>query len=133
MSPRLRSYVLMLAAVIGINVMASRPVQAASILYSASGAAAGNSSLYTVDVSTGAATLVGGIGFARVNAISFNPISGILYGISNGLLQNDPDVLISINRTTGTGTTVATLTGATSLFVPDMAFSATGELLTRAR
>ena len=98
---------------------------AAATLYATNGAGlglgGGASSLYTIDTTTGLATLVGATGFNEVVGIDFNPLNGKLYGVSNGSQQ-----LLTINLTTGAGTAVATL--SPSFQSPDLAFSATGTL-----
>lgn len=78
----------------------------------------GNASLYSVNPTTGAATLIGATGFGRVSAIAFSP-SGVLYGIAG----NSGD-LITINTTTGVGTSV----GNTGITATDMSFTSGGVL-----
>lgn len=102
-------------------IAAGLPAQAAPILYGTTGSGNTASSLYRIDATTGAATLVGAIGFNEVVSIDFNPVDGLLYGISNG-----SHTLITINTTTGAGTAVATLLPAFQS--PDMSFSPTGTL-----
>src|SRR5689334_1820582 len=65
-------------------------------------------SLYTLSPTTGAATLVGSIGFSNVGAMAFGP-GGVLYGI--GLNGGGAGALITINTATGAGTQVALITG----------------------
>ena len=73
-------------------------------------------SLFTINTSTGAATLIGPTGlltpqgFSAVSAIAFDPITGVLYGILGGATNGAQ--LITINRTTGAGTVVGPLVGA---------------------
>jgi hypothetical protein len=73
--------------------------------------------LYTVNVSTGVASLVGDTGLTRVQSLDFSP-SGVLYGWDVGL------GLITINTTTGVATDVNPSVGATAdiqgiVFSPD--------------
>src|SRR5579862_6767035 len=65
-------------------------------------------SLYTLSPTTGAATLVGAIGFNQVGAIAFGP-GNVLFGV--GTNGTGTAVLITINTTTGAGTLVAPITG----------------------
>jgi hypothetical protein len=86
-------------------------VQAASLIYgSAYSGPNGPASLYTINPATGAATLVGPIGFDQVGALDFSPSSGVLYGTGLRPSDNAP-VLLTINTTTGAGTLVSTLVG----------------------
>ena len=98
---RLKSLFLVLAAILITGAVlvapgvtdpgrAVRPVSAATsvILY---GAAADNpvgksdgqaiSFLYRIDPATGAATLIGSIGYRGVSALDFEPATGVLYGV----------------------------------------------------
>jgi hypothetical protein len=125
MNLRLRSYVLMLAAAIGINAVASQQAAAASMLFGVAGGA-NSSTLYTIDVTSGAATTVGDIGFAMVGGISFNPLNGLLYGVTNGT-----NSLITINTTTGAGTLSKSITPSVTgqtLLASDIAFDPGGTL-----
>jgi hypothetical protein len=86
------------------------PVQAQStstIYGSAFSGSSGASTLYTIDATTGAATVVGPIGVARVGALAFGP-NGKLYGVGFDTTAND-SVLITINPATGAGTVVGLL------------------------
>jgi hypothetical protein len=60
-----------------------------------------NSSLYRVDESTGAATLIGDTGFERFGGLAFAP-SGTLYGYT-------PGALYTLNTTTGAATRIGFL------------------------
>ena len=63
----------------------------------------GASTLYNIDPNTGIAAPIGtGIGFDRVSGIDFDPTTGILYGMG----ATDTFQLITINTTTGVGTSV---------------------------
>ena len=80
--------------------------------------------MYTIDPTTGAATLVGAIGFNRVGAIAFDPTTGILYG--EGTDPSSTHVLLSIDRSTGAGTVIGP-TGVNSPF-QDISFRSDGTL-----
>jgi hypothetical protein len=95
----------------------------ASILYGVSGAGQSASSLYTIDPTTGAATLIGATGFNEITSIDFNSVTGILWGISNETKE-----LITIDTTTGLGTAVATMSWDRNS--PDMSFDSSGVLYT---
>jgi len=60
-------------------------------------------SLYTINTSTGSASLVGALGFGGIMDLAFDS-HGTLYGVSNGLY--------TINTTTGAGTQVAASAGS---------------------
>lgn len=73
------------------------------------------SKLYDINPLNGAATLIGNIGYRLVGGMAFDE-SGTLYGVGETLTNpGDPPpptgnlVLITINRTTGMGTTVGAL------------------------
>ena len=83
----------------------------------------GAASLYWIDPTTGAATLVGAIGFNRVGAIAFDPTTGILYGEG---IAGSTHVLLSIDRSTGAGTVIGP-TGVNSPF-QDISFRSDGTL-----
>lgn len=73
-------------------------VQAAPIGFAVDTA---NDNLLSIDLGTGATTVIGAIGFGDFEALSFQPGTGILYG-----LDDVSDTLITINTTTGAGTAV---------------------------
>jgi PKD repeat protein len=99
-------------------------------LYGATGAAGTLSVLYTIDKTTGVGTAIGPIGF-NVSGIAFDPITGILYGLS-GRREAGPAELITIDTTTGAGTLVGTVTDPVRGFLteafPDITFDAAGQL-----
>jgi hypothetical protein len=112
---------IVLAAALTLGLGLSQHSANAFVLYGTTGSGGTASSLYTIDASTGASTLVGAIGFNEVVSIDFDPTSGILYGISNA-----SRALITINTTTGAGTLVAAL--SPSFQSPDMTFRPSGVL-----
>ena len=83
--------------------------------------------LYTIDPNTGVASPVGSsTGFARVSAIDFNPLTGVLYGVGTDA-QGGVD-LITISTTTGMATAVGSLNLASGMTVTDMSFRSDGTL-----
>lgn len=57
----------------GVQITSARP----GVLY-----ATGNGNLYSVNTSTGAATVIGGLGVVSLDALAINPVTRELYGIS---------------------------------------------------
>lgn len=84
------------------------------------------SNLYTIDPSTGNATLVGPVGFPLCTALEFNLATEVLYAVC--LVENDPNLII-IDVLTGAGTLVGSLglTGENPR-VADMSFRSDGTL-----
>jgi hypothetical protein len=77
------------------------------------------SDFYVIDPSNGNPTLVGPIGFNRVGAMAFHPVTGILYAAAQRTADNTP-VLIKIDPLTGIGTEIGpTLMGGA---VSDLSF-----------
>lgn len=98
---------------------------AAPILFAVSGSGNAASNLYTVNLTTGATTLVGATGFDHITGLAFNPVTGVLYGhVSNIFGSPSATNLVTIDRTTG----AATLVGSTDNQIPDMTFNASGVL-----
>ena len=64
----------------------------------------GNGQLFQIDLSTGAATPIGPVGFAGVESLAFGP-NGTLFGV-----DTDRNILISVNPATGQGTAIHPLT-----------------------
>jgi hypothetical protein len=62
----------------------------------------GSSSLYSIDLETGAGTFIGDLGYA-VNAIAIDPNTGYLYGATTGW-SGDFNGLLLIDPTTGSAT-----------------------------
>ncbi|MFY9558490.1 MAG: hypothetical protein WAV20_16260 [Blastocatellia bacterium] len=69
------------------------------------------SNFYGIDPLTGVATLIGPIGFTRVTAMDFDPLSGILYAIGDRS-SDGRIVVLRIDPLTGAGTEVAPTFGA---------------------
>lgn len=102
----------------------SFPAAAQTIYGSVYIGAAGPASLYRINASTGAATLIGPIGFNRVSAMAF--VGQTLYGTaSNGA----DSVLITIDTTTGAGTLIGAF-GVALNATTDMAVRADGTIFT---
>lgn len=76
------------------------------------------SGLWTVDVNTGAYELVGSTGVAQMTGLSFQPGTGVLYGLRNG------GNLYTINTVTG----AATLVGESGAAERGLAFAGNGTL-----
>jgi len=123
----LRMSIKTLAAVVSVGFglgFGSVPADA-STLYAVSGAGNAPSSLYTVDTTTGAATLVGATGFNHVTGLDFDPVTGVLYGhVSNLFGSGGATQLLTINKTTGAGA----LVGTSGIQSPDMSFNSAGTL-----
>lgn len=115
---------------------------ATSVLYAVTGAGTGSgcggtsSSLYTIDPSTAAATLVGPImvGATQVKhvvGLGVDPTTGTLYGFMNGQDSACSDfgagTLLTIDKATGAATVVGS-TGAAAIHSPDMTFDRFGTL-----
>ena len=79
-------------------------------------------SVYSINETTGAGTLLGSSGFGGTNSMARNS-AGILYSAT-------PSLLITINPVTGVGTLATTLSGfgAEGLSIRGLAFSSTGVL-----
>lgn len=77
----------------------------------------GNDSLLTIDPATGAATVVGPIGFQNVTSLAYDASSNTLFGVP--FLEDD---LIAIDPTTGAGTLVGGL-GIDEIRISGLAFS----------
>ena len=89
-----------------VALFCSLPSANAATIYGSAYIGGGPATLYNIDPNTGIATPIGsGIGFDRVGAIDFAPSTGILYGIGANETTNTFQ-LITINTTTGVGTTV---------------------------
>lgn len=101
------------------------------------GYASGFSSLYRVDLSTGAAERIGSIGFNDVEGLAMSP-DGTLYGVADQTIQNGSvgtDFLFRIDTQTGQGTLVGQLgnlwelgTGANKDLDYGLSFSCDGRL-----
>jgi hypothetical protein len=97
-------------------------------LYAATTNGAGGS-LYTVNPNTAAYTLVGpllvGSKPIGITGLAFNPVNGVLYGVTDDFSLNFPDYLVTINPASGAATVVGPL-NTTS--ISDISFNSTGAL-----
>jgi hypothetical protein len=96
----------------------------AAVLFGVTGAGNTSSSLYTINTTTGAGTLIGSTGFNHVTGLAFNPITGMLYGHVSDIFGSGATTLISIDPTTGAGTAI----GSSGIQAPDMSFDSSGTL-----
>ena len=96
----------------------------AASLYAVNGAGGASSSLYTLDSTTGAATLVGATGTNHVTGLAVDPITGVLYGVRSDFFGSGDTQLLTIDKTTG----AATVVGTTGHQIPDITFRADGTL-----
>jgi uncharacterized repeat protein (TIGR01451 family) len=118
------------------------PAATPPVLYAVTGAGGGTgctgsaSSLYTIDSTTAAATLVGPImiGTTQVNhvvGLAVDPTTGTLYGFMNGQAADCTDfgqgTLLTIDKATGAATVVGS-TGAAAIQSPGMTFDPFGTL-----
>jgi hypothetical protein len=86
------------------------------------GSGGSSSSLYTIDPTTGATTLIGATGQTHMTGIDFDPTTGILYGVQSDYFGSGATNLFSINTSTG----AASLIGATGAQIPDITIGADG-------
>ena len=86
----------------------------------------GPSTLYTINPATGAATLVGPVGFERCSGMDFNS-SGTLFATCERSNGSDIHVLIIINTSSGAGTEVGP-TGVESLPGPFPGFDTASDI-----
>lgn len=91
-------------------------------LFGVTGSDGAASSLYRVNISNGATTLVGPTGFSGVGSLAFAPNGTTLYGVANVGHR-----LITINTSTGVGTAVSANTTGTRN-ISDIAFRSDGVL-----
>ncbi len=99
-------------------------------LYGVSQDAGGASALHELDPTTGAATVIGQIGFNGISAIDFSANDGLLYAVGYRAADG-VSVLITIDTDTGMGMEVGP-TGIEDLNgrnVPDMTFNENGTVL----
>jgi hypothetical protein len=121
-----------LLLILGAGLLALSRVQAQEVLYGASGSNGVAGNLYIIDPYTAAATLVGPItnsvggGGIGITGLAFDPLSGLLYGItSNGTGGNTlASRLVIINPETAVATVVGPLGFANS----DISFRSDGTL-----
>lgn len=105
-SLRVRVLTLFFALLSAANFSLAAPIAYASSYDGAT------SSLYRVDFGAGTASLVGGIGFAGVSGLAFQPGTGALFGVDHATGS-----LIRIDTGTGAGTLVGSLGAGNALDV----------------
>lgn len=102
--------------------------QAQQTLYAATTGGNGGS-LYIIDPATANATLVGPLLVGGqpigVTGIAFNPLTGVLYGVTDDGSPNFPDTLVTINLTSAAATVIGSGLGQ---ILTDISFSSTGML-----
>lgn len=92
--------------------------------FGAKGSSQTTSNLYTIDSSSPATpSSIGAIGFG-ITGLAIDPITGILYGVTNHNSAVNPDSLVSINKTTGAGTFI----GALGTRISDIAIDSAGNI-----
>jgi DNA-binding beta-propeller fold protein YncE len=110
--------------------LAFRP-QPLPALYATDGAGSNPSTLYRLDPRDGSVLqTIGPIGFDHVTGISFDPITGVLYGTQSAGDDGapaSPGQLLRVDLETGAGTAVG---GAHGERTPDLAFAPWGILYT---
>jgi len=115
MMPRVLTLVLVVGLTLGLGANAG-----AVVLYgSAYSGSTGQATLYGISPTTGVATPIGPIGFARVGSLDFSPVAGRLYGVG---FNGTSVVLITIDPGTGAGTQVGPLGFTGNVGVFDIAF-----------
>ena len=103
------------------------PSANAGVMYGVTGAGSSPSSLYTIDTTTGAATLVGATGMSHITGLDFDPTSGILYGVVSAGFAG-PSTLVTIDKATGAATLVGSLGVSGVGNIPDISFNSSGAL-----
>ncbi len=98
----------------GNNTATASTLVPPAILYGIDWPDAGPGSLYAIDPATGAAALIGPVGFDRISAMDVDPRTGVLY--ATGQTHDEGiDVLITVDPNTGKGTEIGpTLPGIDS-------------------
>ena len=111
----------------GIAALSGLDRQPSGTLFASSGFRDGGN-IYTINETTGAATLVGASGFPAVSALAFDQ-SGNLFGSASTDPALFPDTLISINTATGVGTTIGTYNAFGISGIDGLAFHPTTGIL----
>ena len=89
----------------GIVPLTVNNAMATGTLYGIAYVGGGPSSLYVIDTSTGAPTLIGAVGFDRCSAMDFDA-ARTLWAVCNGF-DSDDAAVITINTATGAGTKIS--------------------------
>ena len=114
-----------LLVLLGTSAASAQTIYGSAYSETFGGGVPGPSFLYSISATTGAATLIGPIGFPGVGSLATAP-NGTLYGVANVASGAGTAVLITINTTTGAGTLVGD-TGVSDRF-KDIAFRSDGIL-----
>lgn len=93
----------------------------AGVMYGITGAQNSNSTLYTIDTTTLATTLVGATGFSHMTGLAVNSVTGALYCHVSDLSGSGT---AQINKSTGAGSVI----GSTGTQVSDLSFDTSGTL-----
>src|SRR5438552_4176452 len=118
---------------IGLSLLASAAQAQTVTLYAATGSNGTAGSLYTIDLTTGAANLVGPIvnasggGALGITGLAFDPLNGVLYGVTvNNTLNGNTlsQRLVTINPNTAVATVIGSLGSAQG----DISFRSDGTL-----
>jgi len=109
---RLSARALAIAFLLTGDLVFGARMSGAEVLWGSSSKGSNNpSSVFTIDTTTGLATLVGGSGLGDgISAIRFDPLTGTLYGMLGSACTGAR--LITIDTATGAGTLVGVLVGA---------------------
>jgi len=116
----------------GVLLPAPQASAATGDFYAVTGARCAPSSLYLLNGSTGAATLVGDVTVedtqvSHVTALAIHPTTGQMYAVMNDCENRSESTLLSIDKTTGTAEIIGSA-GSLANQVPDMAFDPFGTL-----
>lgn len=108
-------------------------LNAQQTLYVATGSKGAAGVLYTVNPSTAAFSMVAPLttstGVIGMTGLAFNPLSGILYGVTGFESPTSPRSLVTINPTTGASTVIGALLDAGSAnTISDISFRSDGTL-----
>ena len=102
----IRGYAILLVSIVSLALVVLGIAAAEAKAVTLYGASSGtNSSLYTIDSTTGAATLVGAIGFSSVDAMEVDLQTGVIY-VAGYRPSDGVHVLITVDPVTGAGTEV---------------------------
>ncbi len=118
---------------IGVVWALATPLQAQELLYAATGSRGVNGVLYTVDPTTAVFTQVGpilaGASPLGITGLAFDPLNGLLYGVTGLESPNSPRTLVTINPATGAASVIGSLIDPFgSVGLGDISFRSDGTL-----